>query len=265
MAFGVDVRLDAVQQPEFASVSRVDVVNGPTLRRRLGHRHAAGDPQSVRMIGDSRVVIAPLDAGIGNVLDRRGTIAPFGVHLQVTEVLVNGWTAESRIGENPPYLRTAQEVPSKRPPSLDVSATLAVVDCLLDGRRCARLEDLVYHARRTGSDAWNSRQGAVMAQHVGQGPVQRQNRRGRSLVAEHLLLRRLRECQIAKIAAHDGIHVRMDSSFLHGRCSGLAQAMNWPIAGTATGERPSPRSFWHWWRPRVPRHRQSAPRRRHSG
>ena len=194
----VDVGLDALQQSESASVSRVDAVNGQTLRRGFGHRHATGDLQSVRMVGDRRVLIASLNAGVGNLLDRRRTIAPFGVHLQITAVLFNGGAIEGGIRENPPHLRAAQKVPPKLPSSLDVGATLATFDGLFDGRRCAGLEDLAYHARRTRSDARNSRQGAVGSQQVGQGPVQRENRGGRPLVAEHLLLRRLRERQIAQ-------------------------------------------------------------------
>ena len=41
------------------------------------------------MIGDRRVLIAALKAGVGNLLDRRMAVAPFGVHLQVAAVLLN--------------------------------------------------------------------------------------------------------------------------------------------------------------------------------
>ena len=190
-------------------------VNSQTLRRGFGHRHATGDLEPVRMVGHRRVLIASLNAGVGNLLDRRRTIAPFGVHLQITAVLLNGGAIEGGIREHPPDLRAAQKVSPKLPSSLDIGATLAPFDGLFDGRRCAGLEDLAYHARRTRSDARNSRQGAVGSEQVGQGPVQREDRGGRPLVAEHLLLRRLRERQIAKVPAHNGVHVRICSRLLH--------------------------------------------------
>ena len=217
MARRVDVRLNPLQQSESAAVACVDAVDSEPLRRGFGHRHAAGDSEPVRMIGHRGVLIASLNAGVGNLLDRRSTIAPFGVHLQIAAVLFNGGTIEAGIREHPPYLRAAQKVPPKLPSSLDIGATLAPFDCLFDGRRCAGLEDLAYHARRTRPDAWNSRQGTIGPQQVGQRRVQREDRGGRPLVAEHLLLRRLRERQIAKVPAHNGVHVRIGSRPLHRR------------------------------------------------
>ena len=119
LARRVDVRLDALQQPESTAVSRVDVVDGQPLRRGFGHRHPAGDLQSVRMVGDRRVLIASLNAGVGNLLDRRRAIAPFGVHLQITAVLLDGGASEGGIREHPPDLRAAQKVPPQLTPPLE--------------------------------------------------------------------------------------------------------------------------------------------------
>ena len=54
------------------------------------------------MSGDRRVVIATLQAGVGDLLYRGITVAPFRVHLQVAAVLPKRRTRERGIGENAP-------------------------------------------------------------------------------------------------------------------------------------------------------------------
>ena len=159
----VDVRFDSLQQTESTAVSRVDVLNGQTLRRGFRHRHAAGDFEPVRMVGHRRVLIASFDAGVGNLLDRRRAITPFGVHLQIAAVLFDGGASEGGIRQDSPHLRPAQEVPTKLTPPLNIGAPLALLDGLFDGRRSAGLENLADHARRPRPDAWNSRQRTVGA------------------------------------------------------------------------------------------------------
>jgi hypothetical protein len=44
------------------------------------------------MIGDRRVLIAAPTTGIRDVLHCRGAVAPFGMHLQVAQVLLDGGT-----------------------------------------------------------------------------------------------------------------------------------------------------------------------------
>ena len=85
------------------------LLNGQTLRRGLRHRHAAGDFEPVRMVGHRRVLIASFKASVGNLLDRRRAITPFGVHLQITAVLVDRGASEGGIREDSPHLRAAQE------------------------------------------------------------------------------------------------------------------------------------------------------------
>ena len=88
----VDVGLDALQKPEGAA--GVHLVDRAALVRGLLHRHPAGNLQSMGMIGDRRVVIPTLKTGIGDFLDRRVAVAPFGVHLQIAEILVDGGARE---------------------------------------------------------------------------------------------------------------------------------------------------------------------------
>ena len=53
-ANGVDVRFNALQHPELIAASGVHLLDGAPLSGRVGHRHSAGDLESVGMIGDRR-------------------------------------------------------------------------------------------------------------------------------------------------------------------------------------------------------------------
>ena len=89
------------------------------------------------MIGDRRVVITTLKAGVGYLLYRRMAVAPFGVHLQVPAVLLQRGTRKCGIREDAPDFGAAEEVPPKLASPLDVYAAVAPVDRLFDGRRLA--------------------------------------------------------------------------------------------------------------------------------
>ena len=219
---GVDVRFDTLQQAESTAVPCVDSVDGLTLRRGLLHRHTAGDLQSVRMVGHRRVLIASV------IRRRRRSPRPSESRRSIRSAFADHRGTGQRVGppkagsrRDAPDLRAAQKVPPKLPSSLDICATVALFDRLFDGRRCTGVQNLADHARRPWSDARNSRQGAVGSEQVGQRPVQREDGSGCTLVAEHLLLRRLRERQIAKISAHHGVYVRIRSRLLHCRSPDL--------------------------------------------
>ena len=47
LASGVDVRFNALQQPELMAAPSVDIVDGVPLLDGFGHRHPASDLQSV--------------------------------------------------------------------------------------------------------------------------------------------------------------------------------------------------------------------------
>ena len=47
LASGINVRFNALQQPELLAASDVDIVDGLPLLDGFGHRHPAGDLQSV--------------------------------------------------------------------------------------------------------------------------------------------------------------------------------------------------------------------------
>ena len=46
------------------------------------------------MVGDGRVLIATLEAGIGDLLHRGDAVTPLGVHLQVAAILSNSGASE---------------------------------------------------------------------------------------------------------------------------------------------------------------------------
>jgi hypothetical protein len=69
---------------------------------------------------------------------------------------------------------------------------------------------------------------------------ERENRAGGSLVAEHLLLRRLRERQIAKVPADNGVHVRVCSRLLHRHRTFTSFSPLWTVALRPAAEITSP-------------------------
>ena len=137
------------------------------------------------------------------------------MHLQVAAVLLEGGTRECRIREHAPDFGAAEKMPPKLASPLDVCAAVALFDRLFDGRRLAGLQNLADDSCRAGPDAGDPRQRAVRADQIGQRHVEREDRRGGPLVAEHLLLRRLCERQIAQISADDGVDVCVGSGPLH--------------------------------------------------
>jgi len=129
-------------------------------------------PDDAIVVGVRLGLIAALHAGVGNVFDRRNAIAPFGVHLQIAAILLKRGTLEVGVGENPPHLRAAQEVPPKLAAPLDIAPTLALLDGLFDGRRSPGLENLANDARRTRPDARNPRKSAVGLQQISQRRIE---------------------------------------------------------------------------------------------
>jgi hypothetical protein len=129
---GINVRFNTLKQPELRTALGIHGVDGFPLFGRFGHRHAAGDLQSVRVIGDSRVLIAALETGIGNLLHGRVAVAPFGVHLQITAVLRKRRAPESRIRQHSPDFSPAEKVPPKLASALDILAIVAFLDGAFD-------------------------------------------------------------------------------------------------------------------------------------
>src|SRR4029078_12570590 len=111
------------------------------------------------------------------------------MHVQIAAVLFKRGTVAIGVSQNSPHFRAAQEMAAKLAAAVNVCATRALFDGLLDGCRCSRLENLADDARRSGSDAADARKTSVWLNHIRQRHVQRQDRGGRPLVAEHLLLR----------------------------------------------------------------------------
>src|ERR1700704_3642504 len=134
------------------------------------------------MIGDRRIVIAPFTTGVSNVLDCRVTVAPFGVHLQITAVLLNGRTRERGVCENATDFRTTQKMPPKLPSPLNICSVAALVDRAFDGRRSAGLEDLADNPCRGRANTRDPGKSAARVDDVTEGDIQPEDRRRGALV-----------------------------------------------------------------------------------
>jgi hypothetical protein len=81
-----DVHLEGSKDAEVVSgrlEDAVDLVDLPALLGELGFVHAARDLQTLRMVRDRDVRVVELDAMHRHRLNRKGTVAVDGVHLEV--------------------------------------------------------------------------------------------------------------------------------------------------------------------------------------
>src|SRR4029434_3965604 len=92
------------------------------------------------MIGDRGISIAALNTGLRDVLHRRGAVAPFGVHLEVAQVLLKGRTRERGIREHSADVRTAEKIAPTLGARVYVRAPAAGFYGLFNGRRSAGLQ-----------------------------------------------------------------------------------------------------------------------------
>ena len=79
---------------------------------------------------------------VGNLLYRRGAVAPFGVHLQVAAGTLEASDRRARDPTARAGLGAAEEMSPKLSPPLDVFAALAPVDRVFDRRRLASVQNL---------------------------------------------------------------------------------------------------------------------------
>ena len=96
---------------------------------------------------------------------------------------------------------------AQRATTLDVAATITHVDRTFNGRRSASLERFLNDSRRPGADASDPWQRALRRDEFRQGSVESQNGGRRTLVAEHLWLRRLCKGEVAQQSADDCVDI----------------------------------------------------------
>ena len=164
------------------------------------------------MVGNGGVLIAALNPRRQST-DGRRAVAPFGVHLQVAAVLLRRCgprtVGSERIRRTSARLRKCRRNARRR--SISSRRSLRRSPVRLSANRPSR-ESRGSRASSPARSPGFSAESPSGPQQVRQRPVQREHGVGRALVTEHLLLRRLRERQVAKIPADHGIHVRIGFS-----------------------------------------------------
>ena len=86
------------------------------------------------MIGDGGVRVASALARFSDLVECWASVAPLGMHLQITAITVGRRSGQAGIPENPEDFGTTQEVSSERTPSVDLGAAVGAIDGLLDSR-----------------------------------------------------------------------------------------------------------------------------------
>src|SRR4051794_39922408 len=108
MPVRADVRLDALQQSESAAARDEQRVDRLPLLRTLRHRHAAGNLQTVRVVGYRRVGVTPRETRIDDVAQLGVAIAPDRMHLEVAAIVVQRGPGEPWIVQHSPYFGAAE-------------------------------------------------------------------------------------------------------------------------------------------------------------
>jgi hypothetical protein len=207
----IDVGLDAPNHSKPILIFRIEAIDHATLVDGIRHRHPTRDFQTIRMVGHSGVRVTAQEAGVDDLAERRHAVTPLGVHLQVPSIFSRAGAIEGRVAQDSQHFRPAQEMGAECPPPLDVGRSAAACYRLIDGVGHACVEHFQDHAGRGRSDARDSRQRSVRLDEVCERLFEPEHRGGRSLVAEHLLLRGLRKGEIAQKSARNGIDVRVSS------------------------------------------------------
>jgi hypothetical protein len=112
-SIGHDVRFDALDEPEGALLLGVDGVDVGVLLAQLGHRRAARDLETVRVVGESAVCIAAFATRVDDLVQRLAAVAPYGMHLQIAAIRRSTRSRERSIREDAQGAGAAQEVASQ--------------------------------------------------------------------------------------------------------------------------------------------------------
>ena len=137
LAVGLDVGLDALEQPERFAVAAVDCVDLLVLFRQLGRRDATRDRQAVTVIRDCRKHVAARDTPVGHLGERGATIAPVGVHLKIAAIVLQRGPAQRRIAERLDDVGPAEHVVSQLTAAGDIRRIRAFGDGPFDAFRSA--------------------------------------------------------------------------------------------------------------------------------
>src|SRR5688572_29572875 len=104
------------------------------------------------MVGNSRMAIALRLTGLTDIRQCRVAIAPFRMHLEVTEILICAWSIQGGIPQDSHDLCPAQKMPTKSPATLNLGTSSARIYRALDRRRLPTLQYFFDYARGTRTD-----------------------------------------------------------------------------------------------------------------
>src|SRR2546426_11239979 len=102
------------------------------------HRDTARNRKTVRMVSHAAELIAALDAGFDNGVERLAAVAPSRVHLKIAMIVGEGRTAELLVAQRGDHLRAAQKMAAQVVSLLDVALLPTVGDRVLHRRRRSR-------------------------------------------------------------------------------------------------------------------------------
>ena len=174
----------------------------------VGHRHAAGDRQPVRMIGHAAEFVAAREACFHDLFERLHAVAERRMHLQIAAVLLDRNAVERRIAQHPADARPAHEVVAQ-PASLENRRRLrAICNETIDGRRLSGGQDLENDAFGFRSDVRDLSERPVRLGERLDRIVEPEHGFRRALVAHRALLRRLRRREVEQQRADHDIGVR---------------------------------------------------------
>ena len=99
----------------------------------------------------------------------------------------------------------------RRAAALNICLAVTRFDRPFNRRRSAGFQHLSEHSCGPRPDSRNLGLRAIRTDQISERRIEREDRQRRPLVSEHLLLRRLREREIAQISTDDGVDVGVDS------------------------------------------------------
>ena len=141
-SIGANIRLDAFEQPERAAGACIDAIDLTVLLEQAVHRHPARNGQAVGMVRHRAELISAGDSRPDDVVERLGSVAPGGVHLQIATVIGEARSLQPPILQGSDHLRPAQKMTAQSAAPVHVHDLIAPRNRLFNGGRSAGLQHL---------------------------------------------------------------------------------------------------------------------------
>ena len=202
-----DVRFDALEDAELAGEALVETIDLAVLAAGVLHADAAGDRQTVGMIGDAHARVAAREAAVRHGFDALASVAPGRVHLKVaTEVALRHDGGVARQGQRLLHRHLAEEVGAQLPQRRDLVRLPRPGNCRIDRRRSARFHELRDDPRAGRADVGHLAQRA-RGYEVADRQRQRDDGLRRALVTELRAFIRLQGGHVVEKAGGDHVDI----------------------------------------------------------